>query len=90
MAYHKSAEKRHRQSEKRRIRNRQIRAKLRTILKKLEAAISSKKQDEAAGHLPEAIRALDKTVSKGVIHKNQAARKKSNLTRKVNRLSAPS
>jgi small subunit ribosomal protein S20 len=61
---------------------------MRTDIKKVEVAIASKDAEKAGGSLQDALRTLDKSASKGIIHKNQAARKKSNLTRKVNQLSA--
>ncbi len=61
---------------------------MKTEIKKVETAIAAKDPENAGSYLQDALRVLDKSVSKGIIHKNQAARKKSNLTRKVNRLSA--
>ena len=61
---------------------------MRTEVKKVEVAIASKDAEKAGGSLQDALRILDKSASNGIIHKNQAARKKSNLTRKVNQLSA--
>ncbi len=61
---------------------------MRTQVKKVETAITSKDAEKAGSYLQEALRVLDKSASKGIIHKNQAARKKSNLTRKVNHLAA--
>lgn len=79
MANTKSAMKRIRQAERRRLRNRAIRSKIRGTVKTARAA-------EGAG-LPaailEAIRTLDKAVSKGVVHRNTAARKKSALARRL-------
>ncbi len=88
MANHKSAIKRVRQNLKRNERNRQARSRMRTLIKKVERAVSSKNAEEAQNHLPDALRILDKSASKGLIHKNQAARKKSRLSRKVNGLAA--
>jgi len=88
LANHKSAIKRVRQNLKRNERNRQARSRMRTLIKKVERAVSSKNAEEAQNHLPDALRILDKSASKGLIHKNQAARKKSRLSRKVNGLAA--
>lgn len=88
MANHKSAEKRASQNEKRRTRNRDHRSRMKTIIKKVETAVSAKESESAAGRLSAALRVLDKSASKGIIHRNKAARKKSRLTRKVNRLSS--
>jgi small subunit ribosomal protein S20 len=80
MPNHKSAEKRMRQSEKRRVINRGNRTKVRTYIKKLRSAIESGKADEIKSVLPEAMSVIDKSVQKGVLHANAAARYKSRLT----------
>ena len=79
MANTKSAMKRMRQSERRRLRNRAVRSKVRTALKVARAV----EGPEQGTTIAEAIRALDKAVSKGVIHRNTAARKKSALARRL-------
>lgn len=84
MANHKSALKRQRQSEKKRIRNAAVRSTLRKAVKGTRLAIDEKKAEEAGTSLATARRLLDKAVSKGVIHKNNAARKISRLTRQAN------
>ncbi len=79
MANTKSAMKRIRQAERRRLRNRAMRSKIRGAIKTARGA-------EGAGRpaaIHEAIRALDKAVSKGVVHRNTAARKKSALARRL-------
>lgn len=86
MAHHKSAEKRIRQNKKRRMRNKHIVSTMRTAVKKVEKAVQAKKPDQAVELLKKAIPVLDKAASKGVIHKNKAARHVSRLTRKVNAL----
>jgi small subunit ribosomal protein S20 len=78
----KSALKRMRQNEKRRTRNRMIRSKVRTVVKTARVALGEGGGDATAGVLA-AIRALDKAASKGVIHRNTAARKKSALARRL-------
>ena len=95
MANTKSAVKRMRQNERRRVRNRALRSKLRTTVKIARAAGAEPGTDRtarAAGAEPgtdrtalvaEAIRTLDKAVTKGVIHRNTAARKKSALARSL-------
>ena len=79
MATTKSAMKRIRQNEKRRLRNRTVRSRVRTLIKAARAV------DGPAGSaaILEAIRTLDKAVSKGVLHRNTAARKKSALARRL-------
>ena len=83
MPNHKSAEKRVRQSEKRRVINRGHRSKVRTYIKKLRAALDGKGED-IQKVLPETISVIDKSVQKGVLHKNAAARYKSRLTARAN------
>jgi small subunit ribosomal protein S20 len=84
MPNHKSAEKRVRQSEKRRVINRGHRTKVRTYIKKLRAALDAGNSDDVQKVLPEAISVIDKSVQKGVMHKNAAARYKSRLTARAN------
>ena len=79
MANTKSAIKRIRQNERRRLRNRAVRTKVRTALKVARAVEGAEKRPV----IEEAIRFLDKAVSKGVIHRNTAARKKSKLARRL-------
>jgi len=83
-----SAVKRARQAVKQNLRNKAVRSTIKTIIKKVEAAISSGNREEAGKALLEAIRAINKAASKGVIHKNTASRNISRLTRKVNALPA--
>jgi small subunit ribosomal protein S20 len=76
----RSAVKRMKQSEARRQRNRAVRSRVRSTVKTARTAVEAKGTDAAASvHI--AIRALDKAVSQGVIHRNTAARKKSSLAR---------
>lgn len=80
MPIKKSAKKRLRQDEKRRLRNRSTKSYLKTIEKKVKSAEEKREADEL---LKKAYKAYDKATSKGVIHKNNAARHKSRLTRFV-------
>lgn len=82
MANTKSAIKRIRQSEKRRQRNRTVRSRVRTALKTARTAVTTPEGDAGAA-VRQAIRVLDKAVTKGVIHRNTAARKKSALARSL-------
>lgn len=82
MANTKSAIKRMRQNEKRRQRNRVVRTRVRTVLKTARAAVANPAGD-ARDAVLQAIRTLDKAVTKGVIHRNTAARKKSALARRL-------
>jgi small subunit ribosomal protein S20 len=80
MPNHKSAEKRVRQNEKRRQINRGHRTKVRTYIKKLRTALDAGEKQQIEKILPEAISVIDKSVQKGVLHANAAARYKSRLT----------
>ena len=84
MPNHKSAEKRVRQSEKRRAINRGHRSKVRTYIKKLRSALDSGVKQDIDQVLPEVISVIDKSVQKGVLHANAAARYKSRLTVRAN------
>ncbi len=79
MANIKSAIKRNKQNEKRRVRNRIYRGEARTFVNKARVAISGKDAEAAKAATLAAISALDKAAQKGVIHKNNAARRKSRL-----------
>lgn len=79
MANHKSALKRIRQNEKRRIYNRQYRNRARTLVKNARAELQSGDLDAAKEATRAAIRDLDKTASRGIIHPRNAARRKSRL-----------
>ncbi len=81
MANIKSAIKRNKQNEKRRIRNRIYRGRARTFVKRARTGIEDGNLDEARTATLAAISALDKAAQKGVIHKNNAARRKSRLMR---------
>ncbi len=87
MANHKSAEKRNRQAERRNEANRQNRGRLRTEIKKLRAAIDAGNRDEAKSLLNATVSLIDKSIQKGILHKNAAARHKSRLTSSVNGMS---
>ncbi|MFN0084902.1 MAG: 30S ribosomal protein S20 [Blastocatellia bacterium] len=86
MPNHKSAEKRDRQNAKRNAINTAGRSRLRTAIKKMRAAIDAGQFDEAQTILPETVSVIDKSVQKGVMHRNAAARYKARLTSHVNEL----
>ncbi|MBT1017902.1 30S ribosomal protein S20 [Canibacter sp. lx-72] len=67
-------------------RNRAYKSELRTFVRKTRLAVEAGDKDAAVKALQEASRKLDKAVSKGVIHKNQAANRKSKLAKKVTAL----
>jgi small subunit ribosomal protein S20 len=75
----KSAIKRNKQNEKKRIRNRVYRGVARTFVSRARVAISGKDEEAAKAATLAAISALDKAAQKGVIHKNNAARRKGRL-----------
>jgi len=86
LANHKSAIKRARQSEDQRVRNRSRKTRMKNVVRKLEESISSKSRETASEDLKLVVSVIEKTASKGVIHKNTAARKISRLTKRVNAL----
>ncbi len=87
MPNHKSAEKRVRQTAKRTAVNKSNRSSLRTQIKKLRTALAAQDKDQSLELLKPTIALIDKSVNKGVLHKNTAARHKSRLTSHVNDLS---
>ena len=86
MPNHKSAEKRDRQNARRNAINTTNRTRLRTQIKKLRALLSKGESAEALALLPSTISAIDKSVQKGVLHKNAAARHKARLTVQTNQI----
>jgi small subunit ribosomal protein S20 len=86
LATHKSAEKRDRQSEKRRERNVADKSAIKTKIKSVLSAVETKDKEASFSALKAAIPALDKAAIKGVIHKKNASRKISRLTKKINAL----
>lgn len=88
MANNKAAEKRIRVNEQKRLRNRPYRTAARTFVKKAEVAIRTGDATLAATAVGDAISTLDRVAGKGIIHPNNAARRKSRLMAKFNRLAA--
>ncbi len=88
MANIKSQIKRNKQNEKAHQRNKAVKSELRTHVRKFREAVESGDVDAATSALQVASRKLDKAVSKGVIHKNQAANRKSAIAKKLSELSA--
>ena len=84
MAQHKSAKKRIRQNDKKRIRNRHIRTTLRSALKRFEQTLEKQNAEELKALMGKTISIVDTAASKGVIHKNKAARHVSQIRRKIN------
>jgi small subunit ribosomal protein S20 len=79
--------KRNRQNEKRRLRNKSVRSEMRTRTKTAVAAVEMGDEDADLA-LSAALRRIDTAAAKGVIHKNQAANRKSRLMRRVARVEA--
>ena len=88
MANIKSQIKRNRQNEKARLRNKSVKSSLKTVIRKLNEATAAGDADTAATLLRTASRQLDKAASKGVIHKNQAANRKSAIAKRISALSS--
>ncbi len=86
MANIKSQIKRNKQNEKRRLRNRVYIGTTRSYIKKARESFTSGTPEEATLATQKAISALDKAAVKGVIHKNNAARRKSRLMKQLNAL----
>ncbi|MCX8022591.1 MAG: 30S ribosomal protein S20 [Syntrophorhabdaceae bacterium] len=84
MKKNKSAIKKARQSEERRLRNSHVKSTMKTKIKKVMVALGEKKKEDIDLLFREAIAYISKASSKGVIHRNNAARKISRLAKKVN------
>jgi small subunit ribosomal protein S20 len=85
----KSQLKRNRQNEERRLRNKAVRSEMRTRAKTALLAAEAGTEDQADA-IRLAMKRIDKAAAKGVIHKNQAANRKSRLMRRIAALGAPS
>ena len=83
MANSKSSKKRIRVAERRRERNKPFRTEARTFVKKAEVAIAAGDAEAAHAATVEAVSVLDRVANKGVIHKNNAANKKSAMAKKA-------
>jgi small subunit ribosomal protein S20 len=88
LANHKSALKRIRSSERKQQRNRIVRSKARTEIKKARVAMQTTDLETARQATLEAIRTLDVAASKGILHPNNVARRKSRLMKRLAGLSA--
>jgi len=84
----KSQIKRNRQNEKRRLRNKSVKSSLKTAIRKFHEARVAGDNDKATALMLDASRKLDQAASKGVIHKNQAANRKSAIAKRLRSLSA--
>jgi len=82
----KSAKKRVLVNKAKALQNKSARSALKTDIKKFEAAVAEGNRSEAEGAYKVAVKAVDKAVVKGILHKNNAAHKKSGMTLKLNKL----
>ena len=83
MKKNKSAIKKARQGEKNRLRNAHVKSTMKTNIKKVLVALQGKNKDELQQAYKEAVVCIDKAASKGVIHRNNASRRVSRLSKKV-------
>jgi len=88
VATHQDAIKRMKQSENRRLRNRHYRSRMRNQIKRVREAVASGDATNAQTQLREAVSVIHRTASKGVIHRNQAARRISRLNKAVKGIAA--
>ncbi|MSS60487.1 30S ribosomal protein S20 [Fusobacterium sp. FSA-380-WT-2B] len=86
MAHSRSAKKRVLIAERNRERNQAVKSRVKTMVKKVLAAVEVKEVEAANAALSVAYKELDKAVTKGIIKKNTASRKKARLAAKVNTL----
>ena len=86
MANIKSQLKRIRTNEKARLRNQSVKSSLKTAVRRFRKAADAGDKDKALGEFQTASRKLDKAVSKGIIHRNQAANRKSAMAKRANQL----
>ncbi len=86
MANIKSQKKRNITNEKNRMRNKAVKSELKTAVKKVHVAAQAQDKDQALKAAQEAARLLDKAAGKGIIHKKQAANRKSGVLAAVNKI----
>ena len=86
MATHKSALKRAKQNKVRRLRNLSFKTRVKKAVKEVRASVDSNSADQAGENFVKAVSIIQKTASKGAIHKKKASRKISRLARQVNQL----
>lgn len=82
----KSAKKRVLVNKAKALQNKSARSALKTDIKKFEAAVAEGNRSEAEGAYKVAVKAVDKAAVSGLLHRNNAARKKSSMTLKLNKL----
>ena len=86
MANIKSSAKRDEKSKELRAKNRAAKTELKTMEKKFDAAVVEGNKDEAVNAYKVAVKTVDSAAGKGLLHKNNAARKKSAMTKKLNEM----
>ncbi|MDR1913723.1 MAG: 30S ribosomal protein S20 [Clostridiales bacterium] len=86
MANIKSAKKRIKVIQKKTLRNRIVKSSTKTAVKKVRAALAQGDKSNTEEAFRNAVSAIDKAVSKGVYHKNTAARKKSRLAKRIHKI----
>ena len=89
MAHHKSAIKRIRQTERRTERNKANRSRLRSQIKAFRSAAAEQSESEVRRLLPSTISLVDRSVQKGILHRNKGNRIKSSLSLEANKVTAP-
>ncbi|MBE6649545.1 MAG: 30S ribosomal protein S20 [Ruminococcaceae bacterium] len=80
----KSAKKRVKVTATKTLRNQMIKSALKSSIRKYKAAVAEGNKDAALAAYKEAVKKVDKAVNKGILHKNNAARKKSRFTKQLN------
>jgi len=84
MAHTRSALKRIRQNERRRLRNQMVKTRVKTLVSRARQSIAAGDLEEAQLSVGEAISALDRAAERGILHRNNAARRKSRLMKRYN------
>ncbi len=88
MPQHKSAMRRVKRSEKEKMQNKIYRSRFKNLTKKINRALEEGNVENASEMLPKAFSAIDRAAKIGTIHKNQAARRKSRLVKRIDRAQA--
>ncbi len=86
MAHSKQAKKRVRQNEEHRLHNKSLRSSMKTAIRKVNEAVEASDAEAAKAALPQAMKRIDKCAKRNIVHPNNAARKKSKLTKSVAQL----
>ncbi len=89
MATHKSALKRAKQNEVKRLRNMSYKTQVKKAVEEVRDAVAGNSEDQAKESLQKAVSTIQKSASKGVIHRKKASRKISRIARQVNQITSP-